>query len=270
MILDKIVAAKKKELADQKVLVPENILDKEIHLINFSQQSNTFKTSVKREADHPLKIIAEIKKASPSRGIIRPDFNYKTIAQTYVEKKVDAISVLTDKQFFQGTLDYIKDLSQYISIPLLRKDFTIDRYHIKEALVAGARAVLLIASILTEKQLNSFIQLCDSYSLGYIVEIHDAEDLTKTLTLDHVDVIGINNRDLRTFTIDLKTTERLLKKIPKGTIVISESGIHTHQHAVYISDLGVDAVLIGEALMKHSDIAGKFDEIFGGLRHGSS
>ena len=269
MILDKIIEVKKQELSTRKQTNPERTLDQCIDQQSLRYKKNIFKTAIQRENNKPIKIIAEIKKASPSKGIIRKNFNYEEIAQVYVEKKVNAVSILTDEQFFHGSLDYIRELSKTLTIPILRKDFTIDAYHIKEALIAGARAVLLIASVLSEKQLNDFIQLCDSFQMGYIVEVHDDADLEKVLALDHVDVIGINNRDLRTFSVDLQTTERLLEKIPRGIISVSESGIQTARDVVYLNSLNVDALLIGESLMQADDIGKQFDEIFGVLGYGT-
>jgi len=181
MILDKIVDAKRDELIKQKDLVPESVLDKQIESMN--PLSHRFIDNVRRNDGEHLKVIAEIKKASPSKGLIRANFDPESIAQTYADLGVDAISVLTEKNFFQGSLDYLSNLSGKISVPMLRKDFIFDEYQIKEAVANGASAVLLIAAILDVKLLRKYISVCDQFGLDYIVEIHDQEDLAANALL---------------------------------------------------------------------------------------
>lgn len=267
MILDTIVSAKREELKAQKELVPEKILDKKLSDLKIKENERWFFNAIRRDDTGNIKIIAEIKKASPSRGIIRQNFDYDQIAKIYAGLNVDAISVLTEKQFFQGSLEYLSALSKEITIPLLRKDFIMDEYQIKESAVNGASALLLIASILELSDLKKYITLCDSLNIGCIVEVHDEQDLERALKAQPV-VIGINNRDLQTFTVDITTTERLMRRIPENTVIVSESGIHTPDNVRYLNDLGVDAVLVGEALMKETDISKKFYELFGSFRKG--
>ena len=261
MILDKIVNAKKIELEEIKKNVPEAVLDKRLDALTLSDKKSFF-DSVQRLEGERIKVISEIKKASPSKGIIREDFDHVAVSKIYTEVSVDAISVLTEKQFFLGSLDYLKDISRITSLPLLRKDFIIDRYQIKESKINGASAILLIASVLGVDRLMEYISLCGDLGLGYIVEIHDDKDLDKALQAD-ARVIGINNRDLRTFVVDIKNTEKYLNRIPNDKIVISESGVHTRNDVNYLSGLGVDAILIGEALMKQDNIKDKYFELFG-------
>ncbi len=261
MILDKIVNAKKIELEEIKKNVPEVILDKKLDALILSDKKSFFH-SVQRLEGEKIKVISEIKKASPSKGIIREDFDHIAVSKIYAELNVNAISVLTEKQFFLGSLDYLKDISRINSLPLLRKDFIIDRYQIKESKINGASAILLIASILGVDRLLEYIALCGDLGLGYIVEIHDDKDLDKALQAD-ARVIGINNRDLRTFVVDIKNTEKYLNRIPDDKIVISESGVHSRNDVNYLSELGVDAILIGEALMKQDNIKDKYYELFG-------
>jgi len=262
MILDKIVNAKKIELEETKKNVPEAVLDKKLDDLTVSNKQSFF-DAVQRSEGDKIKVISEIKKASPSKGIIREDFDHIAISKIYSELNVNAISVLTEKQFFLGSIDYLKDISEINSLPLLRKDFIIDKYQIKESKINGASAVLLIAAILDVDRLLEYIALCGNLNLGYIVEIHDDKDLDKALQAD-ARVIGVNNRDLRTFVVDIKNTEKFLDRIPDDKIVVSESGVYTKNDVDYLSELGVDAVLVGEALMKQDNIKDKYFELFGG------
>ena len=269
MILDKIVRAKKEELSLKKQVIPESILDIKVEKKLLSTKKNkSFLNAIKRSKTENLKIIAEIKKASPSKGTIRPDFNHISIAQTYKNLSVNAISILTEEQFFMGSLDYLESISNLNDIPpLLRKDFIIEPYQIKESFLNGADAVLLIAAILTEQALIELMSLCTHFYLDYVLEVHNYEELEKALAVNPA-VIGINNRDLRTFNVDLRTTETLLSKIPDNKIVVSESGIHTYEDALFLNNIGIDAVLVGEALMKEPNIVQSFNKIFLPLRKG--
>lgn len=270
MILDTIVRVKKDQLSLKKQNIPEKKLDEHIEKSVFlDSRKKSFLKSIKRSKNtETLKIIAEVKKASPSKGIIRADFDYLQIANIYKKLSVNAISVLTEEQFFLGSLDYLENISRVDDMPaLLRKDFIIEPYQVKESFLNGADAVLLIASILTEKELLKLMGLCTSFYLDYVLEVHNFEELKKALAVDPA-IIGINNRNLKTFNVDLKTTETLLSKIPDNKIIVSESGIHTYNDALFLNNLGVDAVLIGEALMKKTDIAGSFNKIFSPLHRG--
>lgn len=207
-------------------------------------------------------LIAEVKKASPSRGIIREDFDPVKIAGVYEENLASAISVLTDKAFFQGDLEYLTLIREAVKIPLLRKDFIIDEFQIYEARAYGADALLLIAAILDRAQLAEYQHLASELGLDALIEIHTEKEIEKALDSDSK-IIGINNRDLDTFNVDMNTTRRLVRLIPNGRIVVSESGISTRNDVLALKDLGVRAVLIGETLMKSDDIGKKIRELLG-------
>jgi indole-3-glycerol phosphate synthase len=207
-----------------------------------------------------MNLIAEIKKASPSKGILRGDFNPVKIAITYQANGAHAISVLTDERFFEGRLEYIKKIKEHISLPVLRKDFFIDEYQIYESVLAGADAILLICELLSTDEMRDFYRLATSLGLDVIVEAHNEEDLDKALAIDAA-IIGINNRDLHTFKVDITTTQRLIRLVPPGKIIVSESGIKQYEDIMFLKSLGVNAVLIGEAFMETDDIASKMRQI---------
>ncbi|MEK7306744.1 MAG: indole-3-glycerol phosphate synthase TrpC [Nitrospirota bacterium] len=209
-----------------------------------------------------ISLIAEVKKASPSKGIIREDFDPVKIARIYEESLASAISVLTDKAFFQGELEYLTLIREAVKIPLLRKDFIIDEFQIYEARAYGADAILLIAAILDKTQLAEYQHLACELGLDSLIEVHSEKEVEKAIYSD-ADIIGINNRDLSTFDTDIKTTTRLIKLIPDDKIVVSESGISTRDDILTLKDQGVDAVLIGETLMKSDDIGKKIKELLG-------
>ena len=207
-------------------------------------------------------LIAEVKKASPSAGIIRADFDPVKIAGEYEAAGAVALSVLTDKKFFQGELDYLRQIRATVRLPLLRKDFIIDERQIHEAVAAGADAVLLIAAILDDAQLSAFRQLTNQLKLAALVEVHDDRELTRALAAG-AEIIGINNRNLKTFQVDLATTEKLATQIPSGKTIIAESGIHTQADVARVAAAGVHAILVGESLMRSNNIAGKVRELLG-------
>jgi indole-3-glycerol phosphate synthase len=198
-----------------------------------------------------LSFICEVKKASPSKGVIVEDFPYLQIAQTYEEASADAVSVLTEPDFFMGNDEYLREISENVSIPLLRKDFVIDEYQIYEAKTLGASAVLLIVSLLEDKALSSFINIAHNIGLAALVEAH-TETETKRAVNSGARIVGINNRNLQTFQVDVSTTERLAKYIPDGLVSVAESGFQTPQHIVAVRGI-VDAVLIGESFMRSLD-----------------
>jgi indole-3-glycerol phosphate synthase len=208
----------------------------------------------------PVKLIAEIKKASPSKGLIRSDFDPLQIASVYETYPVSAISVLTEEDFFQGHLSYLRRVRQVTSKPLLRKDFIIDEYQLYESRLYGADAVLLIAAILDKRRAGEYLQLASELGLAVLFEVHNEEDLEKALSID-AEIIGINNRDLTTLAIDLTTTLRLKASIPAGKIIVSESGIRTRQDVVTLQDNGIDAMLIGTSFMESPDIGKKIKEL---------
>ncbi len=206
------------------------------------------------------RIIAEVKKASPSKGIIREDFNPLKIAEIYQENGASAISVLTDKLYFQGDINYIPDIKKIVTLPLLRKDFIIHEYQIFEARAYGADAFLLIAGILEKNQMKDYIHIGLELGMPALVEVHKKNELNDVLSVK-ADLIGINNRDLDTFKVDIKTTEKLIEYIPEDITVVSESGIEKRDDILHLKEIGVDAFLIGESLMKEKDIGRKLKEL---------
>jgi len=211
-----------------------------------------------------ISLVAEIKKASPSRGIIRQDFKYLDIARIYQELGVQAISVLTEEDFFMGNISYINEIKAVCDKPLLRKDFIIEPYQVYESRFYGADAILFIAGLLTKDELIGLIKVANEVGLDYVVEVHTQNELKKILNLNvDVPLIGINNRDLHTLEVDTKTVERLFPLVPKDRNVIVESGIKTYQDVLFLKILGVSAVLIGEAFMEAEDIARKVEEVMG-------
>ncbi len=219
---------------------------------------SAFKKNISRP--HHINLIAEIKKASPSKGVLRGDFNPVKIAITCQANGASAISCLTDERFFEGKLEYIAKIKESVSIPVLRKDFIIDEYQIYESVMAGADAILLIADLLAVNELTHFYNLAVSLWLDVLVEVHDEEDIEKAFAAN-ADIIGINNRDLHTFRVELGITQKLIRLIPQAKIKVSESGIKSYEDVMFLKSLGVNAVLIGEAFMEAEDIAAKMREI---------
>ena len=205
-------------------------------------------------------LIAEVKKASPSAGVICKDFDPVKIAKEYEAAGASCLSVLTDEKFFQGSLDYLRQIRAAVKIPLLRKDFIIDERQILEAIEWGADAILLIVAILTDKQLEKFHSLATEAGLAVLVEVHDEEELERTLKISP-QLIGVNNRNLKTFKVDLATTEKLAKKIGPGKILVAESGIHSRADVERLKKCGAKAILVGESLMKNGDIKTKVREL---------
>jgi indole-3-glycerol phosphate synthase len=202
-----------------------------------------------RQGEGKLALIAEIKKASPSAGVIVESFDPVAIAKNYARAGVDAISVLTDERFFQGRLDYLNAVRAVVPQPLLRKDFVLDPLQIMEAAAAGADAILLIVAALSQEELASLLETASLYQLEALVEVHTLPELDRALEAE-ARIIGINNRNLATFEVDLSVTERLSEQVPNDIVVVSESGIRTSEDLARIKACGVDAVLIGEALMR--------------------
>lgn len=257
MILDTIVARKRIELADDQQRIPLDILK---HKIRDLSPTRDFQAAL--SVPNRIHLIAEVKKKSPSKGIIREDFDPVGIARVYAENGASAISVLTDREFFAGELAYLRAIREAVSLPLLRKDFTIDPYHIYQARLAGADAVLLIASILTLAQLREFTEIARSLGLASLVEVHTEAELALALAAG-AEIVGINNRDLKTFHTDIATTFRLRTSIPADKIVVSESGINTHRDVIKLKAAGTNAILVGESLMRSPDIGDKVRELLG-------
>lgn len=243
MILDEIISHKRIEIESSKRKEP---LDELKSMLEDVAEPRDFLTAVK--PGDRRKIIAEIKKASPSKGVIREDFDPLEIAKDYQSAGACAISVLTDNRFFQGKLSYLKDIKRIVDIPLLRKDFIIDPYQVYESRIHGADAILLIASCLSVSQMEDLLGLTHDLGMNAIVEIHTREELEKSLSVDSK-IIGINNRDLKTFQVDLNVTFRLSPMVSGDRVVVSESGITlANIHTLY--DKGIKVFLIGESFMK--------------------
>lgn len=207
-----------------------------------------------------IRIIAEVKKASPSKGVIRSSFDPLAIARAYEENGAAAVSVLTDEKYFQGRLEYLTLIKNNIGLPVLRKDFIIDEYQVYESRAAGADAVLLIAAALPEERLRSLALLSSILGMASLVEVHDEYELTTALSAG-AGIIGINNRDLRTFKTDIDTTIRLAPKVPKNRVLVTESGINTAADISVLKKAGVSAFLIGESLMREKDVGRKLREL---------
>lgn len=202
--------------------------------------------------DKPIAIISEVKRASPSKGLIAEDFDYLDIAKEYEEAGVSAISVLTEPYFFQGSDNILKEISENVKTPILRKDFIISPYMIYEAKLIGASAILLIVSILDDNQLKEYLELADELGLSSIVETHDEKEIERALNAG-ARIIGVNNRNLKDFTVDIRNSVNLRKNVPEDIIFISESGIKTPEDVRILKENNVDGVLIGETLMRSDD-----------------
>jgi len=246
MIIDKIIEKKKEEINERKKRI--NLREIE-EIISTTPIPRNF---IKIFKDQSLALIAEIKYASPSAGIINRKLDNATIASQYEEGGASAISVLTERNFFKGDLSFIKEVKQKVSLPVLQKDFVVDLFQIYEGRASGADAILIIASILDYESIKDFVELSIDLKLTPFVEIHSEEDLEKVLKIDPP-LIGINNRDLKTFKIDLNTTPRLIKLIPPQIKVVSESGIKTKSDVRLLKVAGVNGILVGEALMRSSN-----------------
>ena len=221
--------------------------------------SFSFEKALKKD---DISFICECKKASPSKGLIAEDFPYKDIALEYERAGADAISVLTEPKWFLGDDRYLKEISESVSIPCLRKDFVVDEYMIYEAKLLGASAVLLICSILSELQLRSYLAICDELGLSALVEAHDEAEVKTALKIG-ARVIGVNNRNLKDFSVDTDNSKRLRQLIPENVIYVSESGIKTGEDVQLLRDAGVNAVLVGETLMRADDKKAKLKELKG-------
>lgn len=254
MILDKIVAHKREELEARKQQRP---LDEVQAAVATAPAPRNFAIAL---AAPGVRLIAEVKRASPSKGVFTDDLDPVALARIYREHGASAISVLTDERFFQGSLDDLRRVREAVDIPVLRKDFIIDPYQVLESRAAGADAVLLIVAILDDETLAELQALAQILGMHALVEVHDEDELDRALAVD-APVIGINNRDLRDFTVDLGTTERLCQRLSSGTIVVAESGISTADDVRRLGDAGANAILVGEALVTAEDTAAKAREL---------
>jgi len=256
-ILKEIVAKKKERIVfSQRQLSLEDLKAKIAGL----PATRPFQQAISKPRQ--ISLIAEIKQASPSQGVIRQNFNLTEIARAYQEAGAQALSVLTEEDYFHGNPAYLNEVKAIFSGPVLRKDFILESYQIYESRYLGADAVLLIADLLTKDKLAEFMRIADELGLDYLVEAHDAKELKKVLNLK-APIIGINNRNLRTLEVDFKTTEKLFTLIPKDKVVVVESGIKNSQDVLFLKILGASAVLIGAAFMESADIKGKVSEVMG-------
>ncbi len=255
MMISRIIEEKRRVVEEAKRLRPREELIKDISSISVN---SSFKKNISRP--HHMNLIAEIKKASPSKGIIRGDFDPVKIAMTYQAHGASAISVLTDERFFEGRLEHISMVKENVPLPVLRKDFIIDEYQIYESVACGADAILLIADLLSDNEMTGFYQLATSLGLDVLLEVHNEEDMEKAIATGG-EIIGVNNRDLHTFKVDLAMTQKLMRLIPAHKIKVSESGIKSYEDVMFLKSLGINAVLIGEAFMEAPDIAAKIREI---------
>ena len=253
-MLDRIVADKKEEVKQSRKAVP--VAELEVRIAR-RRKTLDFATALKRDG---VSLIAEVKMASPSRGILRQNFNPLNLARTYARHGAAAISVLTENKYFGGQLEHLLVIREEVQIPLLRKDFIFDPYQVYESRACGADALLLITAILGRGQLNELLTLSYELGLGCLVEVHNESEVEKALR-SSAQIIGINNRDLRTFNVDVSTTQRLRALIPQGKIVVSESGISRRSDIDNLKRWGVDAALVGEALLTAGDIAAKMREL---------
>ncbi len=264
-ILDTIVAEKEREIASLPA-IPDPLAALQAAVQRLGPRRDFF-GALRHPHRPPTALIAEIKKASPSKGIIRPDFDPVQIAQDYQTAGADCLSVLTDEKFFQGSLSFLKAVREAVQLPLLRKDFIIDERQILQAVEWGADAILLIVAILDDERLRRFHQLATAAGLTVLVEVHDETELDRAIA-SGARLIGVNNRDLKSFQVDLGTTERLADRLwgsrsPTDTLLVAESGIHTRQDIHRLAACGARAILVGESLMRHQDIPAKVRELMG-------
>lgn len=258
-ILNEIISRKKEQLKDSKTRLPIKDLRAKIGDV---EESRNFKTAIKRSHGEKVKLVAEIKRASPSKGMIKRDFDHLSIARTYEEKAVSAVSILTEENFFQGNLKFLSEVKKVITKPILRKDFVFDEYQIYESKANEADAILLIAAILDKNQAAEYLHLSKELGLSVIFEVHNSKELEMALLIDS-DMIGINNRDLKTLQVNINTTFELKKEIPSCKVTISESGIKTREDVKRLEDACIDSILVGTALMEAEDIGKKIDELMG-------
>ena len=269
-ILDEIIAAKRQEVELRKQQQPLESLKHQFAAQKAAggAKPRNFFHAVTRTTSKPLNLIAEVKKASPSAGVIRPDFDPVAIAKAYAAAGADALSVLTDEPFFQGKLEYLQMIRDAVDLPLLRKDFIIDEYQVYESRLAGADAILLIAECLPISTLIDLQILASELNMTCLIEVHDLENLMRVrdqvIGLPHrgYSLLGINNRDLRTFKTDLGVTLRMAELVADRRVLVSESGIKTREHIQKLAAAGVAAVLIGESLMRSPDIGAAIGEMF--------
>jgi indole-3-glycerol phosphate synthase len=253
-MLDEIIAQKREEVEQRKKVAPTTYLQERI-----ARQKPALDLALALKSDH-IRLIAEVKQASPSRGVLSLNLNPTELAQTYAEGGAAAISVLTEANYFMGSIEHLAAIKEVVGLPLLRKDFIFDLYQVYESRAYGADALLLIAAILSQGQLKELVSLSHSVGLKCLVEVHNEGDMERAV-LSAAEIIGINNRDLNTFAVDINTTRRLLPLVPKERITVSESGIKNRKDIEKLRKWRVDAVLVGEALVTASDVRAKMKEL---------
>jgi indole-3-glycerol phosphate synthase len=253
-MLDRIIALKKEEVEQRKKALTLNRLQERI-----ARQKPPLDFTSALKGDH-IRLIAEVKRASPSRGILHPNLNPVQLAETYVEGGAAAISVLTEENYFKGHIDYLEAIRSEVQLPLLRKDFVFDPYQVYESRAYGADALLLITAILSQDQLGELLFLSHNLGLWCLVEVHNENEVEIAL-LSGAEIVGINNRDLSTFAVDIHTTRRLRYLIPQERIVVAESGIRSRSDVEKLEEWGIDAMLVGEALVTAHDVLAKMREL---------
>jgi indole-3-glycerol phosphate synthase len=255
-MLDRIIAQKREEVEQRKKLATMAYLQQRI-----AHQKPPLDLAPTLKGDH-IRLIAEVKQASPSRGVLSPHINPTKLARTYTEGGAAAISVLTETEYFMGSIEHLAAIKEVVGLPLLRKDFIFDPYQVYESRAYGADALLLITAILSQGQLKELVSLSHSLGLECLVEVHNEGEVERAV-LSEAKIIGINNRDLNTFVVDINTTHRLRPLVPKEKIVVSESGIKSRKDMEKLGKWRVDAVLVGEALITAGDIRAKMKELIG-------
>lgn len=262
MYLDRIVETKRKEVERLAANLSRSAAERDIAAL---PPTRGFHDALTRRRKREIGLIAEVKKASPSKGLIRPDFHPVSLAEAYVSAGADCISVLTDETYFQGSAAYLSAIREAVDVPLLRKDFIIDDRQVYEARLMGADAVLLIAAILTDDQLAGYSVLAKDLGLDVLLEVHDQAELERALEFGSTTLIGVNNRNLRTFETSLETTASLSERVPANITLISESGIRTREDIAYLSGAGARGVLIGETFMRRERVDEAVFELLGPL-----
>lgn len=266
MILDEIAEKTRERIQKRRQQVSEEELKEKAYLLAGTEKERNggifpfpFEKALAREG---ISFICEVKKASPSKGVIAEEFPYREIAREYEQAGASALSVLTEPFYFQGSDDYLKEIERVVNIPILRKDFTVDAYMLYEAKCIGASAVLLICAILDDRQLMTYMEIAQELGLSALVEAHTEEEVRRALACG-ARIIGVNNRDLKTFQVDIHTSERLRRLVPKDVLYVSESGIKSPEDVRRLKENGTDAVLIGETLMRSDNKKKMLDELRG-------
>ena len=263
MILDEIIANKKLEIAESKKKISKESLKEKV-LLN-QRPAGSFYRALKNKKG--MAVIAEIKKMSPSKGILREDFDPAALAKAFEEGGASALSVLTDAKYFGGSAEILTEVRRHTQLPILRKDFILEEYQLLEAKAMGADAVLLIAAVLSAEEMAFLKKTAEALRLDVLIEVHSEEEFSKVLPLGP-SLIGINHRDLKTFHVDMDVTARLSPRVPADCLLVAESGIQTHEDLLKMQTSGAKAVLVGEGLMKEKDVAAALQRLLG-TSHGS-